>query len=121
MNMQERQATGLFLEIFVVMAILGILSAIAIPHVGQMINKSKVESREVELHNIHTAVTEMLYDSTTRTLEPVGPTVDMSQVHTRDTPPLVLSDYLLGLNGNSLKLSCSYIFNADGTVTQVLP
>lgn len=119
--MQERQATGLFLEIFVVMAILGILSAIAIPHVGQMINKSKVESREVELHNIHTAVTEMLYDSPTRTLEPVGPTVDMSQVYTRDTPPLVLSDYLLGLNGNSLKLSCSYIFNADGTVTQVLP
>jgi len=119
--MQERQAAGLFLEIFVVVVILGILSAIAIPHVGQMINKSKFESREVELHNIQTAVTEMLYDSTTRTLEPAGPTVDMSQVRTGDTPPLVLSDYLLGLDGTSLESKCSYIFKADGTVTQVLP
>jgi len=102
-------------------AILGILSAIAIPHVGQMIYKSKVESQETELHNIQTAVTEMLYDSTARTLEPVGPTIDMSQVRTIDTPPLVLSDYLLGLNGTSLELSCRYIFNVDGTVTQVLP
>jgi Tfp pilus assembly protein PilE len=119
--MKERQVAGLFLEIFLVVTILGILSAIAIPHVGQMINKSKIESRETELHNIQTAVIELLYDSTSKTLEPTGPTDDMHQVRTRDTPPLFLSDYLLGLNGNSLKLGCRYIFDADGTVTQVAP
>jgi len=120
--MQERQTAGLFLEIFVAMAILGVLSAIAIPHVGEMINKSKVESWEVELRNIQTAVTEMLYDSKTGTLEPVGPTDDMSQVHTTDTPPLILTDYLQRMGDNSkVKSGCSYIFAANGTVTQILP
>jgi type II secretory pathway pseudopilin PulG len=120
--MQERQTAGLFLEIFVVMAILGVLSAIAIPHVGQMINKSKFESQEAELHNIQTAVTEMLYDSKTDTLEPVGPTDDMSQVHTTDTPPLVLTDYLQGMGDDPIvKSGCSYIFSANSTVRQILP
>jgi type II secretory pathway pseudopilin PulG len=121
MNIKDRQVAGLFLEVFLVVAMLGVLSAVAIPHVSQMINKNKVESREAELRNIQTAVTKMFYDSASKTLEPVGPTRDMHQVHTRDTPPLVLSDYLLGLNGNSLKLSCSYLFSANGTVRQILP
>jgi Tfp pilus assembly major pilin PilA len=119
--MKDRQVAGLFLEIFLVVTILGALSAIAIPHVSQMINKSRAESREAELHNIQTAVTEMLDASVSKTLEPVGPTRDMYQVRTRDTPPLVLSDYLLRRNENSLKLSCSYLFSANGTVRQMLP
>src|SRR4030042_122552 len=94
--MQDKQVAGLFLEIFLVVAILGSLSAVAIPHVSQMIQKSKVEARETEYQDITTAVAEMLLDSSIGTLEPIGPTTDMREVHTRDDPPLAPSDYLLG-------------------------
>jgi len=119
--MQEKQVAGIFLEIFVVVVTLGLLSAIALPHVSQMISKSKHVSLETELQNIQTAVTEMLCDSETGTLEPVGPTADMGQVHTCDTPPLVLKDYLLGEADGPDELDCTYIFSADGTVNQVIP
>lgn len=119
--MQEKNVASLFLEIFIVVAILGTLSAIALPRVGQMLNKGKVESQESELHNIQTAVTEMLCDSITGTLVTVGPTADMSRVRTTDTLPLVLADYLWGLDNDSVKLCCTYTFTADGTVMQVLP
>jgi type II secretory pathway pseudopilin PulG len=119
--MQEKNVASLFLEIFVVVAILGTLSAIAIPRVGQMLNKGKVESQESELHNIQTAVTEMLFDSITMTLQPVGPTANMSQVRTTDSPPLVLADYLLSLKVDLVRLRCTYTFTADGTVKQLLP
>lgn len=119
--MQEKQLAGLFLEIFVIVAILGLLSAVAIPHVGQMMSKSKRISLETELQNMQTAVTEMLHNSITGTLEPVGPTADMGQVHTTDTPPLVLKDYLLGMSDGSVRLGCTYSFSADGTVNQIRP
>lgn len=119
--MQEKQATGIFLELFIVVAILGTLSAIAIPHVGQMVHKAGVTSQESELHNIQAAVIEMIYDSNTGTLKPVGPTADMSEVRTSDTPPLVLKDYLLGQDSDLLKSGCTYTFTADGEVTQILP
>ena len=118
--MQEKQVAGLFLEIFLVVAILGTLSAIAIPHVSQMIHKSKAEARATEYQNIQTAVAEMLLESNSGTLEPIGATNDMSKVHTRDDTPLVLSDYLLG-GKDTLTLGCSYAFTADGTIVQMIP
>lgn len=118
--MQEKKAAGIFLEIFVVMAVLGTLLAVAIPRVGQMMEKAETGSQKSELHNIQVAVIEMLYDSTMGTLEPVGPTTDMSEVRTSDTPPLVLADYLLGLDGGSLNLRCNYTFAANGKVTQII-
>jgi len=118
---QERAASGFFIEIVVVVAILGFLSAIAIPNVGKLIGKGKIESYESELHNIQTAVTAMLTDSATGTLKPVGPTADMSQVQTSDTPPLVLTDYLTCLDEALVKSGCTYAFTANGTVTQIPP
>ena len=119
--MQERQATGFFMMTFVVVSILGILASIAVPEVIRMIDKSKVNARAIEYHNIQTAVTEMLSDSATHTLQPVGPTENMSQIRTSDTPPLVLADYLFSLKDQTLKLGCLYAFAADGTVSQYLP
>lgn len=112
---------GYFLEAFVVIAILGTLSAIAIPRIGHLINEGKVESCESELHNIQTAVTEMLSDSITGTLKPVGPTADMRLVQTTDTQPLVLTDYLNGLSKGSIESGCTYTFTAHGKVTQTYP
>ena len=119
--MQEKQAAGFFLEILVVVVILGLLSAVALPHVGQMFGKSKAVSLETEFQNIQTAVTEMLCDSETGTLELVGPTGNMSQVRTSDTPPLILADYLLGESEGSDGLACTYGFATDGTVHQIVP
>ncbi len=117
--MQEKKVAGFFLEIFIIVAVLGTLSAIAIPRVGQMIAKTGVVAQGSELHNVQTAVIEMLCDSNTRTLEPVGPTADMNEVLTSDTPPLVLADYL-AVDGGSLSSGSTYIFDAHGKVTQIL-
>lgn len=119
--MQEKQTAGLFLELFVVVGILGILSAIAIPHVGQMTGKSRNAARATEYQDIQVAVVEMLYDSAAGTLVPIGPTTDMSKVHTSDARPLVLTDYLQKSKSKTLTLGCSYIFAADGTVIQEMP
>lgn len=119
--MLEKSPGIIFLEIFIIIAILGTLSAIALPSIGRMFGKGEVESRDLELHNIQTAVTEMLCDSTAGTLSPVGPTDDMSLVRTSDTPPLVLKDYLQGLESNQLQTDCTYNFAADGTVVQECP
>ncbi|OGO45447.1 MAG: hypothetical protein A2Z05_04885 [Chloroflexi bacterium RBG_16_60_22] len=120
-KMQEKQATGVFLEMLIVVVILGLLAAIAMPHVSQLFGKGKAEAWEAELHNIQTATVAMLFDSGTGTLVPVGPTADMTLVHTTDSPPLVLADYLGGLDGGAVTLGCQYIFAADGTVRQLLP
>jgi Tfp pilus assembly protein PilE len=119
--MQEKQTSLLFLELFVIVIVLGLLSAMAIPHVGQMINKSRILSREAEFNDIQTAVTDMLDDSTAGTLQSVGPTADMSQVRTSDAPPLVLKNYLLDAHDRPDKLVCAYSFTADGTVLQIIP
>ena len=119
--MQEKAGSGFFIEIVVVVAILGFLSAIAIPNIGKLVGKGKIESYESELHNIQTAVTAMLTESTTGTLVPVGPTTDMSQVQTSDTPPLILTDYLVCLDEALVKSGCTYTFAANGSVTQIPP
>ena len=119
--MQEKQGAGYFIEIVVVVALLGCLSAVALPNVGHLVNKGKTESYNTELHNIQTAVVQMLVDSTSGTLEPVGPTDDMSRVQTCDTPPRILSDYLHFLNGTLTRSGCTYTFSADGTVKQFTP
>jgi len=119
--MRENKVASIFLEIFMVVAILGTLTAIALPNVGKMFGKGKVESREYELHNIQTAVIEMLSESNAGKLRPVGPTADMGLVRTADVPPLVLADYLQGLEGSRIRSGCTYSFTAEGTVTQVPP
>ena len=86
-----------------------------------MVNNSRMAGFNTEFDNIQTAVTAMLSESDTGVLEPVGPTADMSKVKTADTPPLVLTDYLIGLDETSLKSGCIYTFTADGTVIQILP
>jgi Tfp pilus assembly protein PilE len=119
--MQEKQGAGFFIEIVVIVAILSLLSAVAIPNIGQLVNKSKPGAYDSELRNIQTAVTEMLTQSAAGTLKPAGPTADMSQVQTSDALPLVLTDYLTGLDETSVKSGCTYTFDANGTIMQTLP
>ena len=119
--MQEQQATGFFLLTLVVVSIMGILASVAVPHVSKMIHNSRVGAWETEFQNVQTAVTELLFDSAEGYLLPVGPTEDMGMVQTADSPPLVLADYLLGLEDDHLQLGCAYTFGENGTVWQLLP
>jgi len=110
------------IELLVVVAILGVLAAVAVPNVGKFIGKGKTESWATELHNIQTSAMAMLVDSTTGNLTPISGVSDMDTVVTTDTTPLLLSDYLTGLNADgTVKTSCTYDFTADGTVIQTTP
>ncbi|MFC1941616.1 Tfp pilus assembly protein FimT/FimU [Chloroflexota bacterium] len=119
--MQEKAGAGYFIEIVVVVALLGALSAIAIPHINHLFGKGKTESYDSELHNIQTAVTAMQVESAAGILITVGPTADMSQVQTIDAPPLKLTDFLYSLDDTLIRSGCTYTFNADGTVIQTPP
>jgi len=111
------------IELLVVVAILGVLAAVAVPNVGKFIGQGKTESYETELHNVQTAVMAMMADSTTGALTPVGTaTDDMDTVQTTDTTPLILSDYMTGLDADGkVRSGCTYTFANDGTVAQTTP
>ena len=111
------------IELLVVVAILGVLAAVAVPNVGKFIGKGKTEAYSTELHNVQTGTMAMLADSTTGNMTAVGPTNDMSTVQTTDGTPLILSDYLTGLNAdNTIKSAgVTYTFATDGTVSQTIP
>ena len=115
--MQDKQATRFILEVFIIIVILGLLAAIAVPSVSRMFHNGKEKENEAELKMLESAVSRMLSDSITGTLEPFGPTADMRSVRTTDTPPLVLADYIEGLAGGFLESGNTYLFGADGRVT----
>ena len=109
-------------ELLVVVAILGVLAAVAVPNVGKFIGQDKSKSYEAELHNVQTAVMAMLVDSTAGVLDgAVAATDDMDTV-TADTTAKKLSDYMTGLDADGkIKSGCTYAFAVDGTVTQTTP
>ena len=110
------------IELLVVVAILGVLAAVAVPNVGKFIGKGKTESYEVELHNIQTASMAMLADSVSGNITAgTGSYVSDLSTITTDNATLVLSSYMTGLSGTSVKSGCTYSFAADGTVTQTTP
>lgn len=111
------------IELLVVVAILGVLAAIAVPNVTKFIGTGKDQSYATELHDIQTAGTAMLADSTTGQLS-VGSidflTNNMNNITTTDGK--VLTSYLTGLNEDgTTKTKCQYKFSADGTATQQKP
>jgi len=109
-------------ELLVVVAILGVIAAVAVPNVGKFIGKGKTEFYGAELHNVQTAAMAMLADSTAGVLDAAVPaTADMDTV-TADAEAKVLSSYMTGLNSDgTVKTGCTYAFTVDGTVIQTTP
>ncbi len=117
--MQQKYAAGLLVGIFIVLVILGILAAVALPHASQMSYQSQVREREDELLQIKSAVMEMLGESPGGKLVSIGPTADLSLVRTADAEPLYLADYLPAEVSLPLKSGCTYSFTADGLVLRM--
>jgi prepilin-type N-terminal cleavage/methylation domain-containing protein len=116
-------------ELLVVVAILGVLAAVAVPNVGKFIGRGKTEAYATELHNIQTAVMAMLADSITGKIVAVIGEDNMNDIVTTDPvslampdAPLELAAYLTGLDLDfTVKSPCTYDVTEDGTVTQHSP
>jgi Tfp pilus assembly protein PilE len=61
--MQDKQTLVLFMEIFIIIIVLGVLAALVIPHVIQMINEGKIASQDAESYTFPAPAAEMLYNS----------------------------------------------------------
>jgi type II secretory pathway pseudopilin PulG len=119
--MRRKRKIGFILEAIVVLILIAVLSSIAVPRIEQMVDDEQQELRAQELNDIRGAVAEMLADSPSGTLKPVGPTQDMTQVETNDIIPLFLT-YYLGNNGVFIiESDCYYIFSSGGIVIQDCP
>jgi hypothetical protein len=116
--MEHKQAAWFIIVLFLVLGVIGALSAIAIPHISEMAYASKVEDKTSELLTIQSAVIEMLCQSPAGKLQSVGPTVDMNLVCTVDASPLVLADFLSAGKDERLTSGYVYSFTADGMVLQ---
>ena len=117
--MQHKQAAGFLVGIFIVLAVLGILAAVALPHASQMVYQSKAHERADEFLRIQSAVTEMLEQSTAKTLVSIGPVSDLNLVQTADSQPLKLTDFLPPEVKPNLNSGCQYSFTAEGLVVQL--
>jgi len=119
--MQRKRKIGFILEAIVVLLLVAVLSSIAVPQIEQMVGDEQEELRTKELDDIQGAVAEMLADSPSGTLQPVGPTQDMGRVETNDTMPLVLTNYLRNNGAFIIESDCHYIFSSGGIVIQDCP
>ena len=120
------QAGFTLIELLFVIAILGVLAAVAVPNVGKFIGQGKQESYNTELHNLQTGVMAMLAESVNGSLEQSYSDIsDMSSV-TADggtLGTLHLNDYMTGLESDgTVKTGCTYDIEQDGhTILQSTP
>jgi len=111
------------IELLIVVAILGLLAAVAVPNVGRFISWGQEESYTTELYNIRVGTLALLADSNNKLLDAsyMDPTNDMSTI-TADNGSSSLDMYLSGLNGTLVASDCQYTFTQDGeVVTQITP
>ena len=110
------------LELLVVISILGVLAAVAIPNVGSFISRGKTEAYKTEFHNVQTSVMALLVDSTASVLDSAFTDVSDMDTVTSDNGTKLLSTYLVGLNADgTVDTGCTYSFTTGGVVSQTTP
>ncbi|MFC1870105.1 type II secretion system protein [Chloroflexota bacterium] len=116
LNFNERGFT--IIELLVVVAILGFLSAVAGIYSAKLLDSGKTESYNTELHNIQTAVASMLSESSLDNLDSAHSNISDMDLVTTDSGNKILSSYLKKIDSNGNVLSgCTYDFTVDGQVT----
>ena len=115
------------IEMLIVVAILGVLSAVAIPSVGNFVNSGKQKAYDTELHSVEMAAMAMLVDSKDGTINNNNGGVATNDLHQFSTDKsgggtIYLSDYITGLNPDyTTKTGCKYAITSAGVVTQTPP
>jgi hypothetical protein len=116
--LQHRQTAIFVITAFAILGVMGALAAVAIPHAVAMMQDAKARTHEVELLKIRAAVDDMLQQSPAGKVQSIGPISDLALVHTADSPPLALTDYLSDGMASVIGPDCTYTFNEEGTVVQ---
>lgn len=122
---QVREKGFTLIEMLIVVAILGVLSAVAVPSVNNFLQSGKSKAYETELHSVELAAMAMIIDSDNGKIE--GGVGVMQEDLSLITAPgggaitLKLSDYVTGLDGTKSKNGCKYSVTAAGVVTQQKP
>jgi len=119
MKAHYNQTGFTLVEVLVVVAILGVLVAVAGVGFGKYIGTGQSEAQETELQNIQTAVSAMLHDSEAGKLDSAYSDISDMDLVTADSGAYLLSSYLKNLDSDGNVLTgCTYNFTVDGEVTQ---
>jgi len=97
-------------ELLIVIAILGVLTAVAVPNIGRFMGRGEVEAANTEFNTLQTAVTAVIADAgrsdvTAGTISPESFSITVG------TTSYDLSDYVTGT------IKGTYSIAADGTLT----
>ena len=105
------------IELLIVIVILGILAAVAIPQVTKFIKQGKVSAANSEVALVQTAMGAAMADGQVITLPGTGGSA-LSVVLKSGTPFLVATGYDVSsyITGGNAALVGTYTFNADGTI-----
>lgn len=93
MRIPKRGQKGFTLiELLIVVAILGVLSAVVIPNVGRFLGRGETEARKAEYHNVASAVMAMMTDNNISTI-PNAITSSANATNALDAFPDTTSDW----------------------------
>ena len=102
-------------ELLIVVAILGVLAAVAVPNVGKFIGTGEQQAQATEMHNVQTAVIAMMadYPSYTVNASTIAVGSDGSEIVMTENTSINLSTYLTGTCGYSWDVDSEGIISAN--------
>ncbi len=102
--------------LLVVVAILGVLAAVAIPKVGKFMGTGKAQAADTELHNVQTAVLAAMADTSSSNVT-AGTFSDTQDITVSGNTSI--GDFIVGYgSGGNGAVNGTYTIATDGSVTQ---